>query len=343
MRFLITGTAGFLGFHIARRLISAGHIVSGVDGITPFYDITLKQARIAQLRLSGAFSEHVIMLKEREQLRFIALTFRPDIIIHLAAQASTRESIAKPHEYFDANLEGTLNIMEIAKDLNLYHVIVASSSSVYGLRQGRFKETDRTDHPLSLYAATKKAAENIAHSYSYLWKIPTTVVRPFTVFGPWGRPDMALFKFVEAAFAGESVDVFGDGSMQRDFTYIDDLVEVVARLIDHSPQQGQPLCEFDSLSPVAPYRVVNIGAGKPICLEAAIDAVEEFTCAPLRRRYIDMQRGDVSVTCASTDLLSQVAAYTPSTEFDVGLKSFIKWYREYYMPIVDTTVRLAEC
>lgn len=330
MRFLITGTAGFLGFHVASRLISDGHIVSGVDAITPYYDITLKQARLAQIRLSRSFTEHVVMLNERDRLRDIALNFRPEIVIHLAAQASIRGSIENQRNYFDANLEGTFNILETVKDINLNHFILASSSSVYGDRQGPFRETDRTDHPLSLYAATKKAAEDIAHSYSLLWKIPTTVIRPFTVYGPWGRPDTALFKFVKAALAGEPVDIYGYGRMQRDFTYIDDLVEAVARLIDRSPRQGQRLFEFDSLSPAAPYRVVNIGAGQPICLKDAIDAVERCLCAPLRRRYIDMQRGEAPVTCASTDLLSKLIAYIPPTSFDTGLRAFVEWYRKYY-------------
>lgn len=330
MRFLITGTAGFLGFHIARRLISAGHIVTGVDGLTPFYDVTLKQARLAQLPRSRSFTGHVAMLDEKDRLGNIAFDCRPETIIHLAGQSSIRGSIDNPRTYFDANLEGTFNILEIAKNTNLVHFILASSSSVYGNRQGPFEELDRTDHPLSFYAATKKAMEELAHSYSHLWKTPTTIIRPFTVYGPWGRPDMALFKFVKAALAGEQIDVYGYGRMQRDFTYIDDVVEAVARLIDHPPRQGQPVSEFDFLSPTAPYRIVNIGTGQPVCLKDAINAVERCLCASLRRRYMDMQRGEAPVTCASTDLLSKLIAYIPSTNLDTGLHAFVEWYREYY-------------
>jgi len=330
MRFLITGTAGFVGFHIARRLIYAGHSVTGVDGMTPFYDVTLKQARLDQLRLSEGFTGEVVMLNQKDRLRDIAFDCRPEIIIHLAAQASIRAGAENPRTYIAANLEGTFNILEIAKDAHPIHFILASSSSIYGDSQGPFKETHRTDHPLSLYAATKKAAEDMAHAYSHLWKIPTTVVRLFTVYGPWGRPDMALFKFVKAALVGEPIDVYGYGKMKRDFTYIDDLVEAAARLIDRPPRQGQPLSEFDSLSPAAPYRVVNIGAGQPVCLEDAINAVEKRLDAPLRRRYVGMQRGDVLVTFASTALLYDLIGYTPSTKLDTGLESFIAWYRQFY-------------
>ena len=331
MRFLITGTAGFIGFHLARRLIADGHIVSGVDGMTPYYDVTLKQARHAVLARSNAFTGHIAMLEDFAALQRIASDFEPEIIVHLAAQAGVRYSLENPRAYVDANLVGTFNMMEIAKTAEVRHFLLASTSSVYGANtQMPFKETDRTDHPLTLYAATKKATEEMAHSYAHLWKIPTTAFRFFTVYGPWGRPDMALFKFVRATLAGEAIDVFGNGQMRRDFTYIDDLVEAVVRLVDRPPREGEPVGEIDSLSPVAPWRVVNIGCGRPVGLLDYVEAVETSLGLPVQRRFLEMQKGDVPATFASPDLLERLIGYKPSTGIEVGVKAFVEWYRGYY-------------
>ncbi|MFZ0209435.1 MAG: NAD-dependent epimerase/dehydratase family protein [Roseiarcus sp.] len=331
MRFLITGTAGFIGFHLARRLIADGHFVCGLDGMTPYYDVTLKQARHAVLARSNAFAGHVVMLEDFAALQRIASDFEPEIIVHLAAQAGVRYSLENPRAYVDANLVGTFNMMEIAKTAEVAHFLLASTSSVYGANtQMPFKETDKTDHPLTLYAATKKATEEMAHSYAHLWKIPTTAFRFFTVYGPWGRPDMALFKFVRATLAGEAIDVFGNGQMRRDFTYIDDLVEAVVRLVDRPPREGEPVGEIDSLSPAAPWRVVNIGGGRPVGLLDYVDAVETSLGLPVQRRFLEMQKGDVPATFASPDLLERLIGYKPSTGIEVGVKAFVEWYRGYY-------------
>jgi UDP-glucuronate 4-epimerase len=331
MRFLITGTAGFIGFHLARRLIADGHFVSGVDGMTPYYDVTLKQARHAVLARSNAFSGHVEMLEDFAALQRIASDFEPEVIVHLAAQAGVRYSLENPRAYVDANLVGTFNVMEIARAAAVGHFLLASTSSVSGANtQMPFRETDRTDHPLTLYAATKKATEEMAHSYAHLWKIPTTAFRFFTVYGPWGRPDMALFKFVKAILAGEPIDVFGNGQMRRDFTYIDDLIEAIVRLVDRPPREGEPAGDIDSLSPAAPYRVVNIGGGQPVGLLDYVDAVENSLGLPVQRRFLEMQKGDVPATFASPDLLELLIDYRPSTGIEIGVKSFVEWYRGYY-------------
>jgi len=331
MRFLITGTAGFIGFHLARRLIADGHFVCGLDGITPYYDVTLKAARHAVLARSNAFAGHVMLLEDFAALQRISGDFEPEIIVHLAAQAGVRYSLENPRAYVDANLVGTFNVMEVAKAAAVGHFLLSSTSSVYGGNtQMPFKETDRTDHPLTLYAATKKATEDMAHSYAHLWKIPTTAFRFFTVYGPWGRPDMAYFKFVDATLAGEPIDVYGNGQMRRDFTFIDDLVEAIARLVDRPPRQGDPVGDLDSLSPAAPYRVVNIGGGNPVGLLDYIDAIERNLGVPVQRRFLGMQKGDVLATFASPDLLERLIAYKPSTGVEVGVKAFVEWYRRYY-------------
>src|SRR4051794_3920153 len=259
MRFLVTGSAGFIGFHLARPLMADGHLVAGVDGMTPYYDVTLKRARHTLLERSNAFQPHIVMLEDYDALASIAVEAKPEVIIHLAAQAGVRYSIENPRAYADANLAGTFNLLEIVRQIRPKHFLLASTSSVYGANTVMpFRETDRTDHPMTFYAATKKATEDMAHSYAHLWDIPTTAFRFFTVYGPWGRPDMALFKFVKAALAGEPIDVYGHGRMQRDFTYIDDLVESIVRLVECTPVRGEPVGPEDSLSPAASYRVVNI-------------------------------------------------------------------------------------
>jgi UDP-glucuronate 4-epimerase len=331
VRILVTGTAGFIGFHLAGRLLAQNHEVVGVDGLTPYYDVGLKRARHDILKRSAAFTEAVIMLEDDVALAAIFERFAPQAVVHLAAQAGVRYSLENPRAYVDANLTGAFNVMEVARAAAVGHFLIASTSSVYGANtQLPFRETDRTDHPLTLYAASKKAGEDMAHSYAHLWKIPTTAFRFFTVYGPWGRPDMALFKFVKATLAGEPIDVFGNGQMRRDFTYVDDLVEAIVRLIERAPREGEPVGTMDSLSPVAPYRVVNIGAGRPLGLLDFIDAVERSLGVPVKRRLLEMQKGDVPATFASPDLLERLIGYKPSTGIEEGVKAFVEWYRGFY-------------
>jgi len=331
MRFLITGTAGFIGFSLARRLLADGHSVTGIDGMTPYYDITLKKDRHAILKQNPAFREHILMLSDIDSINQVADGANPEVIIHLAAQAGVRYSLEHPRAYIDANLVGTFNIMEIARTRAVGHFLFASTSSIYGANEVMpFDERERTDHPLTLYAATKKATEDMAHSYAHLWKIPTTAFRFFTVYGPWGRPDMALFKFIKAALAGDAIDVYGHGKMQRDFTFIDDLIESIARLIETPPVEGQPISVIDSISPAAPYRVVNIGGGQPVGLLDYIDEIEKSLGVKIKRNFMDMQKGDVPATVASALLLQQLIGFKPTTAVDVGIKAFIEWYRSYY-------------
>jgi len=330
MRVLVTGAAGFIGFHLSRRLLAAGHDVDGFDGMTPYYDVKLKQARWAELERSPRFRGRVAMLEDAAALADFAEP-KPDVLVHLAAQAGVRYSLENPRAYVDANLVGTFNVMEAARGTR--HFLLASTSSVYGANAAMpFRETDRTDHPLTLYAATKKAGEDMAHSYAHLWKIPTTAFRFFTVYGPWGRPDMALFKFVAAGLRGEPIDVYGHGEMKRDFTYVEDLVEAIVRLLDKPPREGEPVGETDSLSPAAPYRVVNIGGGQPVGLLPFIDAIERALGRTLEKRMLPMQKGDVPATWAAPDLLQALTGYVPTTDVETGVRAFVEWYRGYYGP-----------
>jgi UDP-glucuronate 4-epimerase len=331
MQFVITGTAGFIGFHLARRLMAEGHGVTGIDGMTAYYDVRLKKARVALLLASNLYQHHTFMLEEADRLNETISAARPDVIIHLAAQAGVRYSLDAPRAYLDSNVTGTFNILEAARILKPRHFLLASTSSVYGGNSRMpFRETDRTDHPLTFYAATKKATEDMAHSYAHLWGIPTTAFRFFTVYGPWGRPDMALFRFVKATLAGEPIDVYGHGEMQRDFTYIDDLVEAVVRLVDYPPVMGAPTGDHDSLSNVAPCRVVNIGGGTPVRLMDFIDEIERCLGIPVTKNYMDMQKGDVPATVASADLLERITGYRPATPVSEGVERFVAWYRSHY-------------
>jgi UDP-glucuronate 4-epimerase len=337
MRFLITGTAGFIGFHLARRLLEDGHCVFGVDGMTPYYDVGLKEARHAILSNYVEFNPNIVWLEDKPKLNRVATAARPDVIIHLAAQAGVRYSLDHPGSYLDANLTGTFNVLEIAREFKPTHFLLASTSSVYGANTRMpFQETDRTDHPMTFYAATKKASEDMAHAYAHLWSVPTTVFRFFTVYGPWGRPDMALFKFVSAALIGDPIDVYGHGEMQRDFTFIDDLIESVTRLIYCPPKRDAPVGSEDSLSPVAPYRVVNIGGGHPVGLLSFILAIEQCIGMRIKRRMLDMQKGDVRATFASADLLQKLTGYRPSTQIHQGVAAFVQWYKDYYRVVDDT-------
>lgn len=331
MRFLITGTAGFVGFHLAKRLLAEGHEVQGVDALTPYYDVALKKKRHELLAASNKFTAHVAHLEDGELLAEIHAGAKPDVIVHLAAQAGVRYSLENPEAYLRSNIEGTFNLLEIMRPSPPKHFIFASTSSVYGAnREMPFRENDRADYPLTLYAATKKAGELMAHSYSHLFGIPTTAVRFFTVYGPWGRPDMALFKFVDAILKGKAIDVYGEGRMSRDFTYIDDLIEAIARLVPLPPERGAKSDAADSLSPAAAYRVVNLGGGAPVELTKFIEAIETKLGKKAIRNLMPMQQGDVTDTFASADLVESLTGYRPSTPIEDGVGKFVDWYREYF-------------
>ncbi|MCC5976769.1 MAG: SDR family NAD(P)-dependent oxidoreductase [Salinarimonas sp.] len=334
---LVTGVAGFIGFHLARRLLADGWVVTGIDGMTDYYDVRLKQARLAQLQGAGgaganAFRFHEVMLEDAQRIEAIFAEAKPDTVVHLAAQAGVRYSLENPRAYIDSNLTGTFNVMEGVRESAPRHFLAASTSSVYGANmQMPFAETQQADHPITLYAATKKANEAMLHSYAHLWNLPTTAFRFFTVYGPWGRPDMALFKFVRAILAGEAIDVYGEGQMKRDFTYIDDLIEAITRLIDTPPETGKPVEGIDdSLSPAAPWRVVNIGGGQPVGLLPFIETIERELDRPAIRNMLPMQKGDVRETVASADLLEALTGYRPDTTVEEGVRYFVAWYRDYY-------------
>ncbi len=331
MRILVTGAAGFIGFHLARRLLAEGHEVAGVDGMTPYYDPALKDARLAQLRPHNGFSFERAMLEDMPALTAAFERASPEVIVHLAAQAGVRYSLENPRAYVDANLVGAFNLLELARQARPRHLLFASTSSVYGANAKRpFEETDRADYPLTLYAASKKAGELMSHSYSHLWDIPTTCFRFFTVYGPWGRPDMALWRFTEAMLAGRPIEVYAGGEAWRDFTYIDDLVEAVARLMPRAPTKGEPVSDADSLSPIAPWRVVNIGRGEPLKLTALIEALETALGRTAERKLLPMQPGDVPLTFAGSDLLQALTGFRPATPLASGVAEFTDWYRNYH-------------
>lgn len=334
MRVLVTGSAGFIGFHMAMRLLEQGHEVVGVDGFTPYYDPALKAARHAELRRFPRFQAHECLLEDFAALQAIyGRGF--DAVYHFAAQAGVRYSLENPRAYVDANLVGTYNLLELMRQAPPQHALLASTSSVYGANKSiPFREIDRADHPLTLYAATKKANEEMAHAYSHLFAIPITMLRFFTVYGPWGRPDMALFKFVAAIAADQPIDIYNYGKMLRDFTYIGDLVEAMLRLLPIVPPspaaRGAKASAIDSLSDEAAWRVVNIGAGSPVALDDFVAAVEKACGRTARRNYMEMQKGDVPVTYANTDLLYELTGYRPATSLDEGVAAFVAWYRAYF-------------
>ncbi len=331
MRFLITGTAGFIGFNLARRLLADGHEVQGVDALTPYYDVELKKKRHAVLAGSNRFTAHIANIEDAKKFEAIHAGAAPDVVVHLAAQAGVRYSLENPEAYVRTNVDGTFNLLEIMRRKPPKHFMFASTSSVYGANKDMpFVETARTDHPLTIYAATKKAGELMAHSYAHLFEIPTTAFRFFTVYGPWGRPDMALFKFVDAILKEKPIDVYGEGRMSRDFTYVDDLVEAIARLVPLVPARVAQSDANDSVSPAAPYRVVNIGGGSPVELTKFIEAIEAKLGKKAIRNLMPMQQGDVADTFANADLLEKLTGYRPSTKIEEGVGKFVDWYREYF-------------
>lgn len=334
MQFLVTGSAGFIGFHLARRLLADGHSVVGLDAMTPYYDVALKEARHALLAAHPRFRAVIGRVEDEATLAAAAALATPDVIVHLAAQAGVRYSLENPRAYVEANILGSWTLLELARQVRPRHLLLASTSSVYGANEKiPFAETDRADEPMTLYAASKKAMEAMAHSYAHLWGIPTTAFRFFTVYGPWGRPDMALFKFTRAILDGDPLEIYGEGRMSRDFTYVDDLVEAVTRLVDVAPAEANRVEEpgvADTLSPVAPFRVVNIGGGQPVGLLAFVDAVEAAVGRPAHRVMLPMQPGDVPRTFASPALLGALTGYVPGTPLDAGVRAFVAWYRHHY-------------
>ncbi|MDW9594779.1 NAD-dependent epimerase/dehydratase family protein [Sinorhizobium meliloti] len=334
MRYLITGTAGFIGFHVAKRLIDEGHFVVGFDGMTPYYDVTLKERRHAILQRSNGFKAVTAMLEDRAALDRAAELAEPEVIIHLAAQAGVRYSLENPKAYVDANLVGSWNMLELAKAIAPKHLMLASTSSIYGANEKiPFAEADRADEPMTLYAATKKSMELMAHSYAHLYKVPTTAFRFFTVYGPWGRPDMALFKFVDAIHNGRPIDIYGEGRMSRDFTYIDDLVESIVRLSHVPPSEENrvaPEKATDTLSRHAPFRVVNTGGGQPVELMTFVETVEKAVGRPAIHNMLPMQQGDVPRTFASPDLLEALTGFKPSVSVEEGVARFVEWYEQNY-------------
>jgi len=327
---LITGTAGFIGYHLAELLLAEGFLVQGYDAMTDYYDVGLKQARHARLERSNAFRAEIARLEDMERLRSVYAEFRPDIVIHLAAQAGVRYSLENPRSYIDTNAVGTFNVLDCVREFGVSHLLLASTSSVYGGNtEMPFREIDRADAPLTIYAATKKAGEAMAHSYASLWNTPTTAFRFFTVYGPWGRPDMALFKFTEAILAGRPIDVYNNGDLYRDFTFIGDLVKAIRLLIDTPPLKGEPVCPEDSLSPVAPYRVVNIGNSAMVRLLDMIEALETALGRKAIRNFLPMQAGDVHATWADTTLLQSLTGFRPATDYIEGVRLFVEWYESY--------------
>ena len=332
-RAFVTGTAGFIGFHLAELLLQEGWAVHGFDGITDYYDVTLKHRRHALLAQHAQFSTTEAMLEDNATLQRAAADFAPDIIVHLAAQAGVRYSLENPRAYIDANITGTFNVMEAARALQVSHLLMASTSSVYGANtEMPFHEGHKADTPLTIYAATKKATEAMGHAYAHLHALPVTMFRFFTVYGPWGRPDMAYFSFARAILDGRPIDVYNHGQMWRDFTYVDDLVRGIRGLIDAvppAPDAGAAPVPGDSLSPAAPYRIVNIGNSDSVKLTDFIDALEDALGQKAQRNLMPMQTGDVPATWADADLLRELTGYAPRTSVREGVGRFVDWYLAY--------------
>ncbi len=333
MKVLVTGAAGFIGMHVARALCARGTPVVGIDNLNAYYDPALKRARLAELDALEGFRFEKLDITDREGMNRLFAREGFARVVHLAAQAGVRHSLSDPHAYVDANLAGFLNILEGCRHHGIEHLVYASSSSVYGGNTRMpFSENDNVDHPVSLYAATKKANELMAHSYSHLYDLPTTGLRFFTVYGPWGRPDMALFLFTRAILEGRPIEVYNEGRMRRDFTYIDDIVEGVVRTLEHIPQ-GDP--NFDSGQPDpatsdAPWRIFNIGNHQSIELLRFIEVLEETLGRQAEKIYLPLQPGDVPATAADTERLRAWTSFAPATPIEEGVRRFVEWYRAYY-------------
>ena len=333
MKIFITGSAGFIGFSLSKYLLDNNHTVHGYDGLTNYYDINLKKNRNKILKKYNKFYFTKGMLEDKNLLKKVISGFKPQIIIHLAAQAGVRYSIEKPRTYLSSNIIGTYNVIEMAHKIKAKHLLLASSSSIYGAnKKAPYKENDKVMSQLSIYASTKLATESLAHAYSNIWSLPITAIRFFTVYGPWGRPDMALFKFTKSILKKEKIDVYNNGNLYRDFTYIDDIVKGVSSLINKIPKNKKNYKKdnTDSLSLVAPFRIVNIGNSKKIKLLDFIDALEKVLKIKAIRNYMPMQKGDVFMTLANTKLLKRLTGYTPKINYKEGVRNFVKWYLEYY-------------
>ena len=333
MKFLITGAAGFIGFHTSQYLLDRGDTVIGVDNINDYYDPSLKEARLSQLKDNDRFTFYKIDIIDKDAVNTIFETESPEHIIHLAAQAGVRYSIENPYAYIDSNITGFMNILEACRHNPIKHLVFASSSSVYGSNTNMpFSVNDNVDHPLSIYAATKKSNELMAHTYSNLFDIPVSGLRFFTVYGPWGRPDMALFIFTRKILNGEAIDVFNEGKHKRDFTYIDDIVEGVVRVSDNVATSN-PEWNSDKPDPAtskAPYRLYNIGNNSPVELMYFIEQIEKNLNKKADKNYLPLQAGDVPATYANVDALIDYVGYSPSTSIESGIENFIKWYKDYY-------------
>lgn len=333
MKVLVTGAAGFIGFHTARALLERGDTVVGIDNLNSYYDVELKKARLGELEGRNRFSFHKIDIADRDAVATLFELEKFDRIVHLAAQAGVRYSIENPQAYLDSNIQGFLNILEGCRNNPVAHCVFASSSSVYGANTHMpFNECDGVDHPLSLYAATKKSNELMAHTYAHLYRVPLTGLRFFTVYGPWGRPDMAPFKFTKNIIEGKPIDVYNHGHHARDFTFIDDIVEGVVRTMDAAaesdPNWSSDKPRADTSS--APYRIYNIGNNTPVSLSTFIEIIEEATGKKAIRNLLPAQPGDVPETYADVDALTQAVGFKPSTPLDVGLHRFVRWYRAFY-------------
>ena len=326
----ITGTGGFIGFHLAELLLQEGWAVAGFDGMTDYYDVRLKESRIKILDQYPNFTFTQAMLEDNEAVQAAVRATNPEVIVHLAAQAGVRYSLENPRAYIDANIVGTMNVMEAARAVPVKHLLMASTSSVYGANtEMPFAEMQKADTQLTIYAATKKANESMGHSYAHIYDLPTTMFRFFTVYGPWGRPDMALFKFTKGILEGTPIDIYNNGEMWRDFTYVTDLVRGIRLLIDEEPGSPEVAVEGDSLSLAAPFRVVNIGNSDKVRLLDFIDAIEECLGKKAIRNYMGMQTGDVPATWANAEALQNLTGYRPQTDFRAGVDQFVTWFKSY--------------
>jgi UDP-glucuronate 4-epimerase len=333
-KILITGSSGFIGFHVSKLLLENGFEVLGIDAMTDYYDPILKSKRNDILLNYEKYHFLKCRLENYKTIHNKAISFQPNIIIHLAAQAGVRFSIENPREYLKSNIEGTFNILEIAQKINIDHLLMASTSSIYGANKSMpYNELEKADHQLSFYAATKKSNEAMAHSYSHIWKIPITMFRFFTVYGEYGRPDLALFKFVQAILNDEEIDIYNHGNMYRDFTYVGDLVKSIKLLIDKPPEDMDSRItnyKNDSISPVAPFRIVNIGNSKKIKLLDFVKAIEVKLDKKAKKNFMDMQKADVPATWADASLIEELTGYKPNTKIDDGVSKFVDWYINFY-------------
>jgi UDP-glucuronate 4-epimerase len=330
---LVTGAAGFIGYHVARRLLERGEVVVGLDNLNRYYDVRLKQARLAQLKPFARFTFHKLDLTDRNGLAKLFARYRFRRVVHLAAQAGVRYSLVDPHAYVNSNVVGFLNVLEGCRRVQVEHLVYASTSSVYGNHTRMpFSVRDNVDHPVSIYAATKKANELMAHTYAHLYGLPCTGLRFFTVYGPWGRPDMALFRFTKAILAGQPIQVYNYGRMQRDFTYIDDVVEGVVRTLDR-PAKPDPAWTSEAPNPAtssAPFRIYNIGNHQPVDLLRMIEILEQTLGKPAKKQFLPLQPGDVPATYADVEDFIAEVGFKPETPIEEGVRKFVEWYRAYY-------------